>query len=1227
MQKKAYYVTINNIRYAKGMVVMVHIKTYVNKLSKYEKIKYLVILLLAITVLLIGIPTLARIKNKTALETATTWDGSVSTTFHSGTGIENDPYIISSGAELAFLATELLTRDFENNYIELSNDIILNEGTITYDNVNGITYVLNNNRYYVPEYGNKYYSDITKTGAEVGVINIFPSLNGFKGHFNAKSYSIYGAYITSDIAEEVALFTNFSGTINDLYLENALVYGGIITGGVVGKGTNASLTNVLFNGHVIGKNITDDTVLNIPVTSDVINVTNIPTDTNIFLNNDLSFVGRITSSTTLTGTCTITGSDATIMINDIPISCDGFTIDLGINPLDTITVTTSTTSLEPVTLNFNNLAYNISSKYGVSGAIIAMGNNLNLKHIVNKGVVTSYFLSGGLIGTTTGVLNLTESYNKGKVKGLNNSGGLIGSIEKSTSSITIDKVYNSGTVEGISSAGLINSVINNPNSLTISNSFDASLNKSIANVNNSSININNVYHLNESFIDTEITGIPSLTTMEYLTDKNNLIPMFPEFISLEDMATNNANIWLYNNYSLPILFIDDVNEPIVNIHAGTYSWNNINMELTEKIFSNNITFSIEDVDNLTPVKEKYYYVHNSKTPLTLTEINNITDWTFYTDVETINTEGSYIIYVKAIDCNDNILYLNTDILTVDASGSSISIALGENSWNSLRTSLNYLTVDNAITLNINASDLLSGIKSVSYYISNSLLNDETISAITDWIPYENTITISDLGTYIVYVKAIDNTNHTTFVNTDYIIYDGYTMSSLIIGRNSTSYENTNNITGKSTVSLNFDYESQAHSLDNFTHNLATNKALPLNTKITLLDKVNNKIYEYQVTNETTNYPFTLFKEIGTSNDKNYSETSYYNDGMIREHFTIIIDLSLTDVTTNYLDVKCYIELKDANNIVVRPTLNSTIKTFNIYNRVNYASTDATTNISSGYNSRILFNSNSSTDIILENSLNYKTINDTPIIDTRYENKDFGLTIKLVDSNGNIMGNEYLKNLIFKVNNHDYYPEDDNIIRISLNTGIVNNTKTLTVITKTNDNNFTEGTYYLKINNYLADNSHYYTELSNSVITVPMLVTNSAKVSTNYSFDVIVDNSYKIVSKENNTVNTSFSILQSSLYNPSIRVSLYQKASLTPYNQDYNLIDLQDYVSDTLNMVSENIYYVSENPIRWNGLDTTYNNFELNLIPANFENTGYKYVFDLYSGNKKMGTIEKYFIVK
>ena len=58
------------------------------------------------------------------------WDGSIAEGFAGGTGTEADPYLISNGAELAYLAQQTNSGiSYQGSYFALTNDIYLNDTT------------------------------------------------------------------------------------------------------------------------------------------------------------------------------------------------------------------------------------------------------------------------------------------------------------------------------------------------------------------------------------------------------------------------------------------------------------------------------------------------------------------------------------------------------------------------------------------------------------------------------------------------------------------------------------------------------------------------------------------------------------------------------------------------------------------------------------------------------------------------------------------------------------------------------------------------------------------------------------------------------------------------------------------------------------------------------------------------------------------------------------------
>ena len=57
------------------------------------------------------------------------WDGSTASSLTGGGKSEDDPYLISTGAELKLLADNSRAAELGSCYVKLTNDIVLNDGT------------------------------------------------------------------------------------------------------------------------------------------------------------------------------------------------------------------------------------------------------------------------------------------------------------------------------------------------------------------------------------------------------------------------------------------------------------------------------------------------------------------------------------------------------------------------------------------------------------------------------------------------------------------------------------------------------------------------------------------------------------------------------------------------------------------------------------------------------------------------------------------------------------------------------------------------------------------------------------------------------------------------------------------------------------------------------------------------------------------------------------------
>ena len=1172
-------------------------------LKKIPKINYIIGLSAIILLASLMLPSLARYENRVPTTDVVTWDGTVATSYRKGSGTKDDPYVIANGKELAYFAEMLQTNDYENTYFVLSNDIVLNDGIFEYDETNKITYKLSNSIFYLKEYTNEFYDNVNYENAKIGTVNLFSSLDNFKGYFDGKFYTIYGLYLTNN--DDLALFTNLSGEVKNLYVDNAMIYGGNNTAGIASNSSNNTLSNILFNGYVVGTN-TKSNNKEVTLSDQNVTVSNEIIENTITIPN---FNIKNITKTTLTGT--ITG-DGIVTINGSEVSGD-FNLDLGNSLINELVVsyTASTTTNFTIT----NLKYNITYNTANTSGIIGLGNNVTLNNVINKSIVYGNINASGIIASATNV-TINNSYNIGSING-NVSSGIISNTNET---INLNKVYNSGTIVGDSKAGLINDITNS--TVNITNTFDAQDSTfSVNNITNSTVTINNYYAINSNpingtnetnFITTTLTN---LNTKEYII--NNLY--FNEFIDHNDLNINPNNLWIYEEDSLPILYIDDIKNPIANIYVGTYTWNNLGISSNLIYFDSNITFSIEQIDNLRPLEEINYYIHNSQTPLTKEQLETIT-WTSYQDITQITEEGFYIVYAKVIDSNNNIIYLNTDTLVLDKTNPTVTINLNDTIWNSYNDNINYLYINQNTNYSINVSDNLSGISSVEYYVTNELLTLEQLNNVT-WTNYVNPLTIDTLGTYIIYAKVVDNCGYITYVNSDYIIYNGYSLNSLKAGY---SNEDANYISDLSSVTLNFTYQDDNVLNSSETHNIISNVLLPTNTIITLI--FNDKVYTYKTTTynygydtscETDDckyatYPFTLFKELGKANDTYYVEQPI----AINENITINFDFKEAEINKNYENITLSLAIK--NNNIVRDTLANTKKSFSIIDSSSsnlYLNTDYS-------NQPIQYNSNSTTEININAGLTYSTINGNKIYDTINENKIIGLAIKLVDSENNIIPKEKLKNLRFKIGDKDYSPSDDGLVRINLENGINSTNTTLTIITYEDESNLTDGNYSFVINSYLADDGMYTNNYSTDAITIPVSVSNY--VEANYNFDVLFDSNYKVI---NGNVTLDLSILQNGTTNGSIRVSLYKKDQLTAYNQDYTLINLGDYINDNFTLVKENVYNLIENPKEYNNTLESYNNVKINLNSTNLENGGYKLMFELFDGDQRVGVIEKKFIVR
>ncbi len=1215
------------------------VKTYKN-LPINKKMILIGSFIIICTLLVVAIPSLARFDNRNTLYSSSVWDGTTASKYRSGTGTISDPYVIANGSELAFFGEELKTKTYQDTYFVLNNDIVLNDGLFNYSKEEGITYTYEGKKYFVDDKTGKYYTSINKSGSYSGIVNLFSSLDNFKGHLDGKHHRIYGTMISNLKSQKVGLFTNLNADINDLYVENSIINGGIVTGGIASNMNNTNIDNVMFEGNVINNQTLASKEVTTTVADKAIEINDYNViDTTTLTPPEIPENATLVSAK-LTGKYKVIDNDAVFVSSDTGILENGeFTFDLTNDDLYSLNLTIS--SLETIgTVELTDVVYTKVYDESVVGGISGTASNTNLLNTIVKGGIYSSNIAGGMFGNFENLINIDSSYNNAYVSTVI-GGGIVGLNINDTYTIDVVDSYNTGLINGGKTGGIAASLTGVNSTASFEKVFDTSdTNFAFNTVELENSSFINVFYTSGRAHDTSVaTTTPVLISKSNLIDKDYMTTtlLFNEFISYDDVNNDAKNKWIFDGENLPVIYIDDVISPIASIHAGYYKWNNFAKNLDTITTSKEFSFTIKPTDELEVLKEISYYV--STTELTTEELEPLL--IPYVDVVTLSEEGEYIIYAKVVDNNDQVTYINSDILQIDFMNKSHEIKVGNYSYDEYVESNKYQYFDDIINVNIRTDDQLSNNGDIKYYISNTMMTLEELKNLEDsnFATYTDTITLDTMGTYVVYARIGNDASNYIYMNTDYLVYDGYTTN-VSLGRNKNSYSKTySKVSNDSIIRVDLAYNNEKEVDNTDIHNFVSNILLPVDTKITMIDNITGKVYTYEVSTDedlygytsscknmgpscenVAKYPLTLFKEIGTAvMSIPYEEQTYYTDGIVNEDFTFLVDFKNTNITDNYDETKFYMDLTNKDDKTVRPALNTSLKTIDIKMGNNESSVILETQ---NINQEIVINSESTTTIPLSINTNYKE----DILNTNLEDKKYGIAIKVVDSNNKIVSKEHLKEIKFTFNNNSFGIANDNIARINLGSGLNQINGNLVINTTGVNTNLSDGSYKFIISTYTSSDGFFYTKTNNEEITIQARVSNNYS-NINYSFDCLTNDSIINKTSENDNIFNYDIIQKTELANSTLRVSLYKKDQLTAYNQDYSVIDLNKYITNDLVKHSDNVYIGLDNLLEYDETDKSINKFSLNFDKNTLDKGGYKVVFDLYSDNKKIGTINKYFIVK
>lgn len=180
------------------------------------------------------VPTGNSQQNETVVKPVLTWNGASASSFSSGTGTKSDPFIISNGGELAYLANLVNSgnSEYSSKHYRLGMDIVLND-TQDFEEWNANP----------PE---KRWTPIGSTEDSAG----------FSGTFDGDGHSIRGMYVNAEASYGGLFGEVYNGCIKNLTVIDSYVSAADACGGIAGYVHSnmligADISDCAFSGIVV----------------------------------------------------------------------------------------------------------------------------------------------------------------------------------------------------------------------------------------------------------------------------------------------------------------------------------------------------------------------------------------------------------------------------------------------------------------------------------------------------------------------------------------------------------------------------------------------------------------------------------------------------------------------------------------------------------------------------------------------------------------------------------------------------------------------------------------------------------------------------------------------------------------------------------------------------------------------------------------------------------------
>ena len=560
----------------------------------------------------------------------------------------------------------------------------------------------------------------------------------------------------------------------------------------------------------------------------------------------------------------------------------------------------------------------------------------------------------------------------------------------------------------------------------------------------------------------------------------------------------------------------------------------------------------------------------------------------------------------------------------------LTMTTGDTGWQTKGTSEFFTTEDNKNGTFAGETQFLSDNSTTtptfSFYLANSknISENENLGTVT--IELEVTYLENDeMKMRKVYIDLMISTNNTTSLENDY--YEG----AITPGRKYSMFPTTNtSITSNSSLSTYYslylgNYSTQDKYYDDFVgykHWLISTCVLPAKTKITMIDRSGStvKYYYYIVTPEDEasgkrEYPFIDFTAMGSTNEKYSSDQAYYNKDMdiVLEEFIFQVDFADITLANTLSNQRLIVELRDLWDNTTKLTVNTDQypMIFNLYSdKEAIKSVDASTNKQFIYMGE-------SFGIDLSTVYEYQIENSEIIYDTTHFDDQLGVKLTILEGSTPLTSSD-LTGIYIELDGNRYYARADGSFRMKI-ADAVSNVLTNMIVYTTNGSLET-ATYTFQFETFGSlDGVYFSSAIATDSFNLQIINTDYGLTAELDENSVLIDKTTGFTKNDNNELNFTINY-QAEFENPKLHISLYRRDYDNIYTSTYSLVNLADYVSNTLTATStQNEYLVTDN------LQET-QNFNL-MLKDNLVTGTYKVVFSLYDGENYIGNVEKMIIIK